>query len=107
MGSNRFSTVYLERISPEIIVLYPLEKLIIEIAVTGRYADILWEKSGASLVPPNATLSNYDEILVIGETTIDDFGLYQVLIHSPPFTNQLLFPSSLSFVVTFPGACVY
>lgn len=88
-------------ISPEVIHLRPPEKLVVEISVTGRYADILWEKDGEPLADP--TLANYDEILVIGETVTDDFGYYQILVHSPPFTAQLLVPSTLSFIVTSPG----
>ena len=101
VGSLQFSTVYLEMISPGVIHLRPPDKLVIEISVTGRYADILWEKDGEPLIDP--PLANYDEILVIGETATDDFGLYQVLVHSPPFTTQLLVPSTLTFIVTSPG----
>ena len=107
LGSFSLSTVYLEMISPEIILLRPPEKLILEIKVTGRYADILWEKDGEPLSNSWATFSNYEEILVIGETTTNDFGYYQVLVHSPPSTAQLLVPSTLSIIVTSSGECIH
>ena len=84
--------------------LRPPDKLVVEVHITGRYADILWEKDGVPIADP--VLANHDEILVIGETGTADFGFYQVLVHSPLFTTQLFIPSSLSFIVTSPGIYV-
>ena len=97
------STVFMNRVSPEVIFLRPPDKLGIEIKVSGRYSRLNWQRNS---VPLNAQQNfyNYYEIYFRGVTTTDDLGLYEVEpFLSPPLFNQLILPPELDFVVILPG----
>ena len=99
------NAIYLERISPEVIVLHPPEKLVIELKVTGRYQNIQWLKNAIPLTIEPQQFPNYNEILVYSTTTQDDLGLYEVSVGANPL-SQLLVPPELDFSVISPGmAC--
>ena len=76
----------LERISPEVFVLSPPEKLVIETRSSGGYREFYWTKNGnpftlAQGQPFTVTLqefSNFFEIFVREPTTADDLGVYEV-----------------------------
>ena len=80
----------LERISPQVIVLDPPEKLVIETRASGGYSQLEWNRNGnpfriaentGSLSPFIVTLqefSNFFEIFVREPTTTDDLGVYEM-----------------------------
>ena len=102
LNGIQISTLYLENISPVVIILHPQEKLVIEVRGRGRYSGISWSRIGASV--DRSLLSNHDEIYALGSTTEADYGLYQVILTPSPPTFQILFPDRfLEFLVTAPG----
>ena len=96
------STVFLEKVSPEVIFLRPPEKLVVEIKATGRYWNIRWHKNGLPLTIQPQQFPNYNEILVYGTTTQDDLGLYEVVLHANPITQRNV-PQELDFLVVPSG----
>lgn len=96
------NTIFLKRISPEVIFLRPPEKLIIEVKVSGRYRNIQWQKNGFSLTIQPQQFPNYNEILIYSTTTQEDIGLYEISVFSNPIT-QIVSPSELDFHVITPG----
>lgn len=101
-GRNE-STVFLERVSPEVIFLRPPEELIIEVKVRGRYIRTLWSKNGNNIA--TELLHSNGNIFAVKETTVDDFGLYEVNVLEDIFTGQRLIPTELDFIATNPGLC--
>ena len=97
------STLFIERVSPEVIYLRLPEKLVIEVKATGRYSFIRWVKNGEGLDVQPQQFSNYNEILVYGTTTHEDFGLYEVSLRAASLTTQRNVPSELDFSVVPPG----
>ena len=97
------STVFLQRVSPEVIFLCPPEKLVIEVKATGRYSRIRWMKNAVVLTVQPQQLPNYNEILVYHTTTSDDLGLYEVGLHAASIVSQRNVPLALRFIVTSPG----
>ena len=96
----------LERISPEVTVLDPPEKLVFETRASGGYREIYWEKNGnpftlAQGQPFTVTLqefSNFFEIFVRDNTTASDLGVYEVdLIIN---THQISQAREVQFTVT-------
>ena len=102
-GRNE-STVFLERISPEVIFLRPPEELVIEVRSRGRIIVVLWTVNGA-LNSVVERFANHREIYFRKETTSSDIGLYEVRILTDPF-GQLAIPADLSFIVTSPGKSI-
>ena len=98
-----YSTIFLERVSPEVIFLRPPEKLVIEIKATGRYRNIYWHKNGVLLTIQPRQFPNYNEILVYGTTTQDDLGIYEVSVHPANILVQRNFPAELDFFIITPG----
>ena len=80
----------LERISPRVIVLGPSEKLVLETRASGGYRQVDWLRNGnpfrtaantQSLSPFIVTIqefSNFFEIFVRDNTTVNDLGVYEV-----------------------------
>ena len=106
MNRNTILIENVSSISPDVIFLRPPEKLVIELKATGRYLRIAWQKNGAVLSAntpqsPNEFPNHY-EIYVVGETTEDDFGLYEVNLFPFDITGQLAVPGDLDFVVIPP-----
>ena len=97
------STVFLEKVSPEVIFLHPPEKLVIEIKATGRYRNIRWHKNGLPLTIQPQQFPNYNEILVYGTTTQDDLGLYEVELRAANPITQRNIPQELDFLVVPSG----
>ena len=98
------STVFLERISPEVVFLRPPEELVIEVKSTGRVIVVQWSVNGNSI--PSTVLegfANHREIYFREETTSSDIGLYEVNIFPDPIFGQLSIPIELVFIVTSPG----
>ena len=80
----------LERVSLRVIVLSPPEKLVLETRASGGYQWLEWDRNGnhfrtaentLSLSPFIITLqefSNFFEIYVRDNTTVNDLGVYEV-----------------------------
>ena len=62
------STIRIERVSPEVIILRPPEKLVIEVRVSGDYEVLFWNKGTAGQPIPGLMrpqeLPNFYEIFV-------------------------------------------
>ena len=86
--------VALERISPDIIVLDPPEKLIIETSASGEYRQFEWSRNGTQLSLSQDEFSNFHEIYVRQPTTTDDLGVYEADL--PPTAGQ----TNVQFFVT-------
>ena len=107
------STIRIERVSPEVIILRPPEKLVIEVRVSGDYEVLLWNKNSAGQAIPGLMepleLPNFYESFVRDNTTDEDVGIYAVTPHFKPGTSGLYFilPQSVDFVVTLLGKLHY
>ena len=94
----------LERVSPQVIVLDPPEKLVIETRASGGYRQIEWIKNGNPFTlgpgqPFTITLQefpNFFEIFVRDSTTLNDLGLYEVEL----VLNTGPQPPEIDFTVT-------
>ncbi len=104
------NTICIERVSPEVIILRPPEKLVIEVRVSGDYEVILWRKGSVGTFIPGQMLPqefpNYFEAFVRDNTTADDEGIY---IAQPQFksgtsqTHMLIPTGGVDFGVIAPG----
>ena len=95
----------LERISPQVIVLNPPEKLVIETRASGGYQHYDWLRNGNAFGTGSfpATLDefpNFFEIFVREPTTMDDLGAYGADLQITPGQTQL---PDLEFIVTRYG----
>ena len=76
----------LERISPQVIVLDPPEKLVIETRASGAYRQIDWQRNGNPFTlargQPFSVLlqefSNFFDVFFRDNTTVNDLGIYTV-----------------------------
>ena len=105
----------LERVSPEVILLTPPNKLVIEVKASGRYREITWSKDGLPfgndttpqpgvfVVDRPNELPNFAEIFVRGETTSSDAGTYTVALTAFDAETQTIGPASLQFTVVATG----
>ena len=101
MSGLNESTVFLERISPEVIFLRPPEELVIELRSTGRVVGIQWTVNGVLILRTVLEgFANHHEIYFRKETSLSDMGLYEVDIFS---IGQFRVPVELEFIVTSPG----
>ena len=91
----------LERVSPQVIVLDPPEKLVIETRASGGYWQFDWTKNGEAFIlaqgqPFTVTLQefpNFFEIFVRDPTTTNDLGVYwvDIVINTGPQASQVDF----------------
>ena len=91
----------LERISSQVIVLDPPEKLVIETRASGGYRQFDWTRNGEAFTtmpgqPFTVTLQefpNFFEIFVREPTTVNDLGVYEVelLLNTGPQVPELDF----------------
>ena len=91
----------LERVSPQVIVLDPPEKLVIETRASGGYWQFDWQRNGSPFTlaqgqPFTITLQefpNFFEIFVREPTTTNDLGVYRVdiVINTGPQASQVDF----------------
>ena len=95
----------LERVSPQVIVLNPPEKLVIETRASGGYLHYDWTRNGqpyGSLgfpVTPEE-FPNFVEIFVREPTTMDDLGVYDADLQIALGQEQI---PDLEFFVTRYG----
>ena len=94
----------LERVSPQVIVLDPPEKLVIETRASGTYQMFDWQRNGNAFrtisnqgpSPFIVTLqefSNFFEIFVRDNTTANDLGVYEVdlILNTGPQVQEVDF----------------
>ena len=109
------TTIRIERVSPELIILRPPEKLIIEVRVSGEYEVLFWRKGSINTFIPGQMLPqefpNYFETFVRDNTTAGDEGFYIVHPQYNPGTTQthIITPTvGVDFGVIAPGNfCIY
>ena len=73
------TTIRIERVSPEVIILRPPEKLVIEVRVSGEYEVLFWFKGTGTFIPGQMLpqdFPNYFETFVRDNTTTGDEGFY-------------------------------
>jgi len=95
----------LERISPQVIVLNPPEKLVIETKSSGGYQDYYWTRNGnpfgtGSFPATIEEFPNFIEIFVREPTTMGDLGVYEADLTIAPGQAQI---PDLQFFVTRYG----
>ncbi|XP_064386845.1 uncharacterized protein LOC135335316 isoform X3 [Halichondria panicea] len=86
------TTIRIERVSPEVIILRPPEKLVIETRVSGEYKVLFWRKGTINTFIPGQMrpqeFPKYFETFVRDKTTADDEGFYIVQPQLKPGTTQ-------------------
>ena len=104
------STIRVERVSPEVIILRPPEKLVIEVRVSGDYEVLFWNKGATDQTIPGLIepqeLPNFYEMFVRDSTTDEDVGIYLVtpLFKTGTAGLYTLIPAGgVDFAVTPPG----
>ena len=101
------STIRIERVSPEVIILRPPGKLAIEVRVSGDYEVLFWNKDNSSqAISIPGLMPNFYEIFVRDNATVEDEGIYTVTPQYKSETAGLytLIPSGgVDFAVTLPG----
>ena len=95
----------LERISPQVIVLSPPEKLVMETRASGGYQHYDWTRNGVpfgtgSFPATVEEFPNFFEIFVREPTTTDDLGVYIADLAIVPGQTQA---PDVEFVVTRYG----
>ena len=103
--------IMLERVSPQIIVLDPPEKLVIETRASGGYLQFDWTRNGNAFTtvqgqPFTITLQefpNFFEIFVRDSTTTNDLGVYEV--EAGPEIDFTVIPYS-KYKYVAPCVCV-
>ena len=106
-------TVIIDRVSPEVIILRPPDKLVIEVRTSGEYQVHFWFKNENLFSQPSFQVMlpdefpNFAEIFVRDNTTDDDLGIYRVqfaLTNANSQTHTIL-PGTdgVDFAVIAPG----
>ena len=90
----------LERLSPQVIVLDPPEKLVLETRASGGYRQFDWIRNGSPFTtysgPFLVTLQefpNFFEIFVRDNTTANDLGIYEadLILNTGPQVPEVQF----------------
>ena len=105
------NTIRIERVSPEVVILRPPKKLVIEVRVSGDYEVLFWHKETINGFIPGQMrpqeFPNYFETFVRGNTTADDEEFYIVQPQFKPGTNQMGYvvepTGGVDFGVIAPG----
>ena len=98
-----WSTIFLERISPEVLYLRPPEKLVIEVKTKGRFREVQWNVNGFRISQSNVTFSNHNEIYFIEEISETNFGSYEISVLPSSIISQPIIPLYLDVFVISPG----
>ncbi len=104
------NTICIERVSPEVIIVHPPEKLVIEMRVSGDYEVLFWRKETINAFIPSQMLPrefpDYFETFVRDNTTAGNEGFYIV---QPQFksgtsqTHTITPTGGVDFGVIAPG----
>ncbi len=103
----------MERVSPDVIILRPPEKLVIEVRVSGEYEVLFWHKGAINNFIPGSMrpqeFPNYFETFVRDNTTPADEGLYIVqpqLKSGTTQTHTITPTDGVDFGVIAPGTAM-
>ncbi len=98
----------LSRITPQLIIIEPPEKLVIEVQSSGAYDVINWRRNGASYTfnDPDFPISSdrffyFSEAYVREPTSVDDLGLYEVEVFNAGGQNTQFAPDQFFTVVHY------
>ncbi len=102
----------LSSITPQLIIIEPPEKLVIEVQSSGAYDVILWRRNGASYTfnDPDFPISSdrffyFYEAYVREPTSTDDLGLYEVYVLNAGGQDTSLAPDQFFTVVHYGELC--
>ncbi len=102
----------LSRITPQLIIIEPPEKLVIEVQSSGAYDVINWRRNGVfySFSNPDFPISSdryfyFYEAYVRESTSVDDLGLYEVSVIYVGGQNTQLAGDRLFTVVCYGELC--
>ena len=81
--------------TPDVIILRPPEKLVLEISNTGRYRFTSWARNGElAEIPSNGfqappeSFVHFGEIYFAENTAMEDLGLYETTVEPTPMSDQ-------------------
>ena len=95
-------------ILPDIIILRPPEKLVLEISNTGRYRFTSWARNGELAGIPSSgfqpffeSFAHFGEVYYAESTTMEDLGIYEATLEAAPMSSQT--PVDIFFDVILLG----
>ena len=81
---------------PDIIILRPPEKLVLEISNTGRYLFTQWARNGELAGIPSSgfqpffeSFAHFGEVYYAESTTMEDLGIYEATVEATPGSGQM------------------
>ncbi len=102
----------LSSVTPQLIIIEPPERLVIEVQSSGAYDVILWRRNGAAYTfnDPDFPISSdrffyFYEAYVREPTSMDDLGLYEVLVFAVADQDTTLSPDQSFTVVRYGEFC--
>ncbi len=102
----------LSSITPQLIIIEPPERLVIEVQSSGAYDVINWRRNGASYTfnDPDFPITSdrffyFYEAYVRQPTSMDDLGLYEVNVFHAGGQNTALAPDQFFTVVRYGEFC--
>ncbi len=102
----------LDSITPQLIIIVPPERLVIEVQSSGAYDEIVWRRNGAAYTfnDPNFPISPdrffyFYEAYVREPTSMDDLGLYEVEVLVAGGQDTQLAPDQFFTVVRYGEFC--
>ncbi len=102
----------LSSITPQLIIIEPPERLVIEVQTSGAYDVINWARNGYSYTfnDPDFPISSdrffyFYEAYVREPTSMDDLGLYEVNVLPAAGQDTTLAPDQLFTVVHYGEFC--
>ena len=104
----------LERISPQVIVLDPPEKLVLETRASGGYSQFEWQRNGNPFMVGSGRFPisleefpNFFEIYVRDNTTVNDLAEYNVdLLQGEPQVSEVEFTVTPYSEYVYVTVCV-
>ena len=81
---------------PDVIIVRPPEKLVLEISNTGRYFFTQWARNGELAgIPSNGfqappeSFVHFGEVYYAENTAMEDLGLYEATVEPAPGSGQM------------------
>ncbi len=104
--------LHLSSITPQLIIIEPPERLVIEVQSSGAYDAIIWRRNGAGYTfnDPDFPISSdrffyFYEAYVRESTSLDDLGLYEVSLLAASGQDTLGAPDLFFTVVCYGEFC--
>ncbi len=102
----------LSSITPQLIIIEPPERLVIEVQSSGAYDVIVWRRNGAAYAfnDPDFPISSdrffyFYEAYVREPTSMDDLGVYEVEVFNVADQDTQLAPDQFFTVVRYGEFC--